>query len=689
MCIWVHRWSLCPIHQETGHPDHPPDQPLIDPERPWLCWKHGQAADPGLVQKFGLTAPDGFVFVHHQIISKRRCASWASRYCNKAPREIHTQLFKTACSQCTGQDRCDSLNVPYRVDISGHDNLSHEEDSRLERTVAEYWRCELLAKTAQLSEFIPGFDQYDQGPGQLNYNSRCFFFDMACTEDLQHIHALRGETSDCEWCNNVNHAPAHNLTRAIRRQEALGALQSDFDALMRQFDLLESEGEISRLRDLQRGDPMAQDWCPPETQWDRVDAWHLEIARLGHRISQQGPSVEDERFQQRLLDTRTPDHWNKLIMNRTALAQHVATELTHDSGLSETFFGKLFNHVVSLLLPWPAHCYITGGALETRPHGDLITVQMVYSFDRALEGYHEEIMEAFHRSNSMVRDLSLRRDAIVANSKYAAMIIRSDLEACIIDAAEARSHEDFCSICLEPWLHVGNIPAHLAIVALPCCKKPLHGRCLQPLMRARVSKTTCPCCRSNLVDFGLFGPVYQDQVRSEHTIGQGVVPLLSPVHGAPAPDRTEETLEFVQQQQQQSEQVIESSLNMEYSVLAEEIHREVIRSDANGEARNLGTESHSGSNHGESEGGMLDHALCPRPRGAEESVDESMFGNEEGRRMRRAMDGSAVIPSTPTTPKFATGVQPLDTIHFVNAVSHGPRDVDEDTEGLMEAPWDD
>lgn len=213
MCIWVHRWSLCPIYyREKCHSLLPPRTPVADLERPWLSRKHGQIAHLGLTQRFGLTAPAGFVFVHHLVILKRGCASWGPYYSNRAPREIHSQLFKSACSDCTGEDRCDSLNIPYRADINGHDSLPPEQDEKLNHAVSQYWRAEVLAKIAQLSEFIPGFDQYAQGPGQLDHNSCCLSFDMACTEDPQHIHALRGETFDCEWCNNVNYLPAHNMT---------------------------------------------------------------------------------------------------------------------------------------------------------------------------------------------------------------------------------------------------------------------------------------------------------------------------------------------------------------------------------------------------------------------------------------------------------------------------------------------
>lgn len=152
---------------------------------------------------------------------------------------------------------------------------------------------------------------------------------------------------------------------------------------MHQFDFLEPEGELSRLRRLQRGDQAPRDWCPPGTQWDRVGAWHLEVARVGDQIIRQGPSTEDKGFQEHLIDARTPLNWNDVGRSRIELAQHVATELTHDPGLSDTFFRKLFNHLVSLLLPCPAHRYGAGGALDLRPRGESITAQMVHNFDCA------------------------------------------------------------------------------------------------------------------------------------------------------------------------------------------------------------------------------------------------------------------------------------------------------------------
>lgn len=211
-----------------------------------------------------------------------------------------------------------------------------------------------------------------------------------------------------------------------------------------------------------------------------------------------------------------------------------------------------------------------------------------------------------------------------------------------------------------------DVPNRLHIIAMPCCRKPVHGRCLKPLVRARAHCPTCPQRRSLLTRFGWFGPAHQGQIRNENIVGEGVVPCIRVLQGAPRQPRANEP---PRPEQQQTEEVMESWLETDYAVLVQQSDDNVGQWDANRASCNLRIQDYSENDthdedmHGDEDGedeededsavNINRHVLGqietrPPRRVAHDLLDEDI------EQVTTEVDKSLVTPETPVAPKLIT-----------------------------------
>ncbi|KAF4979082.1 hypothetical protein FZEAL_4642 [Fusarium zealandicum] len=506
MCIQVNRWFYCPV-QEPGHTvqqaqqaQQPPVQPQANPFSPWLQWQDQERAPHSEVSQLGLTEHNNYYYIRHKVESWIRCAAILATDCRDNPQAFHTEVYAHACPHCTQDDGCILSGAPVLNHMEDNPNLTQETDDRMVAAYASELTALLRSYLAQELEFMPP----DEKSWVLHMRGQY------CTEDRNHVvrdHPERGARSyDCHaTCACTNKPWAHNISRAARKHEGF-ITRVKFSPEWFEF-VLNDQG-LQTWKDQAFADIPNQSWLNMINDASRrYDHLSAQIGNQLNQLIMLGPNVEPLAPGQPL---RTPEEWHRTLSRREFVAYQLIYYPAMDPGITRRFLDRLMHdHILKALCPdvgpllglgnWRMLDYRFSASDEIR---ELVNLADGIAVDRYKTS---AIRGSTRRRDNVVRILIRNRDiafrnALIRQKLAEGAVLRFEIPAAVV----VQAGEHTCNLCAEDFdvqnANV-NIPVHLRLAQLPCCRNFVHFRCFKGA--ALQKKLACPFCNQSLVDMGL------------------------------------------------------------------------------------------------------------------------------------------------------------------------------------------
>jgi hypothetical protein len=457
----------------------------------------------------GNVAPPGWTNIRHCMSSKIRCASWVPFHCDLAPRETQYRLYNSPCPECTGDDPCVISALSYISHNIYHPQLTETEkaDKLLDDAVRAYWTGLMRFQCSALREMIPDFPiSVNSGVPDPVMDSYHFFCALACSEDASHITLHEGDFPDCERCNNIRFAAAHNLLRALMQQEARVVWDNrteEFNVELQQADDFGYIEQLRGFRHMEEG--LREDWYAEEPDLGGSRGRIELLEQIRDQLQFVGPEAESEEDREYVL----VNTWSRTVEVRCSFAKRISMLIDLDTGISSEFRDRLDRRIQSLLLPWPVldeNDETLIGDIDELPTAE--TQALASGIDRYFDP--DRWTDRFFFEKQLIYIIEVQKKTLRRNAMLSLRAADKYLAPLSTSWRRATEKEAACVLCGDEWIPSDNVPSHLGVVQIPCCQKPFHRGCLKRLLRPWDGAPKCPYCRTDLRDTaGWFGEEFQ------------------------------------------------------------------------------------------------------------------------------------------------------------------------------------
>ncbi|KAL3588947.1 hypothetical protein FPOAC2_11107 [Fusarium poae] len=504
MCKKIIRWFCCPV-QISDPNDLPPipQRPRpANPFRPWARWRSCDRLSQEEMRYLQL-GHQNYYYIRHRKKYWIRCARTVAGGCDEVPLETRTELYSIPCPDCTRDHASAMSSRPFQTCVEEPDTNRHSDTLR---DIYAGYVSELVSHTRAFFRHELDLEPLDK------LSAMTYIRGLNCTESPYHIRRQHPDRNnypeEClTECACTVDPVAHNLSRAVRNQEAMRVRDKRayvwFEAVQQDTHLETYQTEHFVQIPNQLAINLDEESSEKHDRMvERVGQQVVSLCLLDHN-----PDLQTQ-WTARYDDL---DEWRERVMHREALCLIMIRYAAADPGISLSFADELMKYILTMLAPGLdetdssiQHFFCNISAYKDFAELTAICDQMTTGdiIRRGKWNYRQECMDQQdHLLNTMRRNRNISYRNIVNKQRVAEAVAQRYRipGSAILDTDEMRD----CVICSDPFDTSEDdfVPENLAVIQLPCCAKFIHTRCFKGVTTGK--KQACSFCNADLETIGM------------------------------------------------------------------------------------------------------------------------------------------------------------------------------------------